>query len=349
MKSISIIIPVYMVERYIERCVRSIISQTNHKVQIECILVDDASPDNSISIVNQLLYSYEGSTDFKIVKHKMNLGLSEARNTGIRHATGDYFLFVDSDDYITEDCIEKFMETIELYPNVEVVKGNHIGRMGVNVSRVPQSPMGNDSLMELFYLSYIPCMAWNTLIKRSVIEKWQLFFVPGILYEDSLWSYQLFRHVDSFVFIADRTYYYEEYNDNSITSGNKNLPDSLKVLPSYAKILEERLKTFDVKHEVSYTLFVITPLLQMVDMIMKDKRVDDTMRYRLSRMKLLLTKVSLRHFRLILVVFELVLYWPFNRLIRFRLFRHHYDDIMKSVYILASYSPFNLLRKFNFR
>ena len=118
---VSIIIPVYNVSPYIERCIKSVMNQTYQ--DIECILVNDASPDDSIDIAKLLIENYDGPIQFQILSHGHNRGLSAARNTGIDASTGDYLYFLDSDDEITPDCIKLLMDEVKKYPNVEMVQG----------------------------------------------------------------------------------------------------------------------------------------------------------------------------------------------------------------------------------
>ena len=86
--SLSIIIPIYNVEKYIERCLESIISQDTSRYEIECVLINDCTPDNSITIARNIINNYHGNIQFRVLEHEKNKGLSEARNTGIRNATG---------------------------------------------------------------------------------------------------------------------------------------------------------------------------------------------------------------------------------------------------------------------
>ena len=104
---VSIIIPVYGVENYIERCLYSVMQQDSKSVSLECILVDDCSPDNSINIAEKMIKDYSGGIRFEILSHEKNQGLSVARNTGMNSAKGRFLFFMDSDDYITDDCIVK--------------------------------------------------------------------------------------------------------------------------------------------------------------------------------------------------------------------------------------------------
>lgn len=110
---ISIIIPVYQVSDYVERCIRSVMSQTF--MGIECIIVDDATEDDSIKKCQQLIEEYNENLEgkeriiFKILRHEKNRGLSAARNTGTKAAIGEYIFYLDSDDEITLDCMDKMM------------------------------------------------------------------------------------------------------------------------------------------------------------------------------------------------------------------------------------------------
>lgn len=123
MLAVSVIIPVYNVSLYVERCLQSVLAQT-YPVR-ECIIVDDASPDDSIAKCERLIDSYEGDMRFLILHHSKNRGLSAARNTGLKAATGGYIFFLDSDDEITPDCIERLSTPIEKDPSIEMVQGNH--------------------------------------------------------------------------------------------------------------------------------------------------------------------------------------------------------------------------------
>ena len=101
---VSIIVPVYNVEKYINRCFESIINQ--RYTNIECIFVDDCSPDNCFEILNQRIAEYSGEIEFRIIRHIQNKGLSEARNSGTYQSSGEYVYYLDSDDEITQDCIQ---------------------------------------------------------------------------------------------------------------------------------------------------------------------------------------------------------------------------------------------------
>ena len=121
--SISIIIPVYNVEKYIVKCLQSVASQTLTK-GIECIIVDDLGSDNSIQLALDFINNYEGDISFSIIHRKQNGGLSAARNTGIEAATKKYLYFLDSDDEITPDCTELMWGLIDKHGEVDLVQGS---------------------------------------------------------------------------------------------------------------------------------------------------------------------------------------------------------------------------------
>ena len=105
MIKVSIIIPIYKVEQYIEKCLNSVLEQSYDGVKIECILVDDCSPDKSMEIVHAIVGNYQGNISFVFLKHLENKGLSAARNTGLNAASGEYVMFVDSDDWLPNDSL----------------------------------------------------------------------------------------------------------------------------------------------------------------------------------------------------------------------------------------------------
>lgn len=104
--NISVIVPVYNVEKYIERCITSIINQTFTE-GVECIVINDCTPDKSMEIVERLVSKYDGSIQFKLIYHEKNKGIAAVRNTGLDTATGDYTIYIDSDDYCELDMLEK--------------------------------------------------------------------------------------------------------------------------------------------------------------------------------------------------------------------------------------------------
>ncbi len=221
---VSIIIPVYNSSMYIERCMRSVLAQTYS--DIECLLIDDCSVDNSMELVRNMLSEYKGAILFSIIKHEKNRGLSAARNTGIQAATGDFLYFLDSDDAIDESCIELLSNLAIKYEGVDMVQGNCLrdgkDNVGYSLKRgIPEYVDGNKMVKALFYETSMPCTAWNKLLRRNFLVEYHLFFKENIYHEDILWSYYLAKYMHSFAVCYLYTYLYF-INNNSITKSIQN-------------------------------------------------------------------------------------------------------------------------------
>ena len=236
--SLSIIIPVFCVSAYVERCLKSVMNQSYDL--FECILVDDASPDDSIAKCEQMISEYEGPISFRIIHHKQNRGLSAARNTGTDAATGDYILFVDSDDILSNDCVEKLMAPVLKDDSVEMVFGGWMilsEAGGFAVSKKfkweKKEFVTNEEVRNFYYNPsriFVPA-AWNKLIKRNFLYQNNLRFREGQLWEDVLWSFFVVKHLSHLVSIADVTYFYY-YRVTSISKGtviNESIRHHLKI------------------------------------------------------------------------------------------------------------------------
>lgn len=232
---VSIIIPVYNVEKYIERCIHSVISQ-QYTGQIECIIVDDKTPDNSIFIIETMIKSYQGNINFKVVHHDRNLGLSAARNTGLKYATGEYVYFLDSDDEIESDCIDVLCKPL-LNGHYDFVIANYrVDKEGNHIYVIPiDSGEYNKNIQRMFLLHQWPSMAWNKLCNLDFIKKNKLYFQEGLIHEDILWSFNLAIHAKSFYVCNETTYVYC-YRENSIVNEAGNIK---KHLDSFIQILSK--------------------------------------------------------------------------------------------------------------
>lgn len=210
MLAISVIIPVYNVSLYVERCLKSILVQT-YPVR-ECIIVDDASPDDSIAKCEKLIDSYEGNIRFSILHHSRNMGLSAARNTGLRAATGDYVFYLDSDDELTWDCIEKLAKPIERDSSIEMVVGNHQSipyhRNLGNITREEEFTSLAEVRNSYFEKCILPVVAWNKLLSRRFLMDNSLFFMDGIIHEDIPWIFHMLKHLRHMYVVPDVTYLY---------------------------------------------------------------------------------------------------------------------------------------------
>lgn len=216
-RMISVIIPVYQVSEYVERCLRSVMAQSY--TDIECVIVDDATKDDSIVKCERLIKEYNenlrGRIRFKILHHEVNRGLSASRNTGTAAATGDYLFYLDSDDYIAPNCIERLVSVVDNDPSVEFVQGN--GKMICDGNESLLYSLGedlslsnNDDVRKAFYKNRnIYISVWNKLLKKSFVEEAQLYCREGLVFEDLLWTYYLLKALDKAYLCKEVTYYYE--------------------------------------------------------------------------------------------------------------------------------------------
>lgn len=223
---ISIIIPVYNVSSYIERCLQSVMQQTYG--EIECLLVDDASPDDSIEKCERLIEAYKGPIRFLILHHEHNRGLSAARNTGTEAATGDFILYLDSDDALTDDCIETLVVPVLRDASIEMVVGNYerlsdgypLPATMMSRTDLPEAEFcGRETVRSYFFEGkgfYVT--AWNKLIKRQFLQEHQLRFMEGVLYEDNPWTFQVVKYLSHLYIVPTVTYLHYRRPD-SITTG----------------------------------------------------------------------------------------------------------------------------------
>ena len=246
-KKVSIIIPVYNKEDYIERCVCSVINQTYRCLEV--ILIDDCSPDGSMAVARRAIAESEKSKDLEFVflRHENNLSLSEARNTGIRAASGDYLFFLDSDDALTPSCISLMMELVRMHPGVELVQGYTVSvpdDIYFHTEELNYMGYRESNLLYVYEMNRMrnfPITAWNKLLNRDFVVRNNLFFMKGIIHEDLHWVFYVARCVSRYAFIPETTYL-RYYTPNSIMTNLK----PQKSCASIAKIL------YDVVPKIDY-------------------------------------------------------------------------------------------------
>lgn len=219
--TVSIIVPIYNVSEYIGECIQSIINQSYRNIEI--ILVDDCGTDDSIAIAENLLRDSE--LTWKTECHSTNRGLAAARNTGVAAATGEYLFFIDSDDFISTDAIEKLINQA-LDTQAEITFGNCLDYENGQLSpgyatRAKETKLESNPLLAHF--SNCACStAWNKLIKTSWYKGTGISFVEGLLHEDEPWSLSLAFHAKKIAYLDSITYYYRQ-RGNSIMSSSLNL------------------------------------------------------------------------------------------------------------------------------
>ena len=263
---ISIVIPVYNVARYIKRCIDSVISQTYHG-ELECIIVDDASPDNSMELVEEILRTYNGPITFKAITHEHNKGLSGARNTGIRNATGEYLYFLDSDDEITPDCIESLTQIACTHPGTDIIQGNLVVTdtlyRGFELTQYGFPEYTTDRRwIQQHMLDDIPVTAWNKLIRKKFLLRNGLWFKEGLIHEDEHWKYQSFRHVESIAFCNTPTYIYYR-NAESLTEVKFKDRNFESLLSIYREFLADIPFPHQYRKDLTYAVGLSKRLSQL--------------------------------------------------------------------------------------
>lgn len=204
---ISVIVPIYNVEEYLIKCIKSIINQTYQNLEI--LLIDDGSTDNCLKICNNLQ-----KNDNRIrVYHKSNGGLSDARNYGVVRASGKYVCFVDSDDYIDAAMIEKLYMKIKK-ENADVCSCDVIAVSSNQESKVSRKYMSK-MIDDVYYGNGF---VWNKMYKKKLIEN-ILFDTTIHIYEDLLFNYTILAKKEvKYTFIKDPLYYYIQRNGSIMHS-----------------------------------------------------------------------------------------------------------------------------------
>ena len=243
MMKLSIIIPVYNVEQYLHSCVQSVITQTYQDLQV--ILVNDGSTDSSGVLCDQL-----AQQDSRIqVVHKTNGGLSDARNAGLRVATGEYVAFLDSDDvYLLNDGLEQLMALAQaeqpdvlLFQAVDVYPHHQTARKAYDVDYMA-THSGVEVFAQLVRTQSFNMSACFQLIRRELLEQHQIYFEKGLLSEDIDWSLRLWKYVQRVRAINLPMYGYQHREGSiSTTYTIRNLRSYKHIFAKFVQLYNERI------------------------------------------------------------------------------------------------------------
>ncbi|SFW19811.1 Glycosyltransferase involved in cell wall bisynthesis [Prevotellaceae bacterium HUN156] len=350
MHKISIIIPVYNVRNYIRRCLESIILQECTEVDIECILVDDCSPDDSMEIAASVIDDYNrkgGKIQFEMMHLPENRGHCAARNAAVRKASGDYFLFVDSDDYLEQDAVKSFVAELDSADwQPEVVMGNALSTYDKRLlSKIPEKKYIDNSNQEglnLILNRILFNTSWNKLVKAKVFTEYGLYFAEGIINEDLLWSYMLFLRARNILLLPRITYIYEDSNQQSITNTNTT-KKLLKFIRSRIFICNQIFSNPPRIIPPDYYGYLFCILHRMVDVLESqiNAEVDiDTERHEIYQLRRRLLHSTWKSGYPLLCCLIFTLYKPFYYIVKLKAFRNHFNNIIRAV-VAAS-------RKFHF-
>lgn len=295
---LSVIIPVYNVEKYLSQCLDSVLSQSFSNFEV--ILVDDGSQDNSGKICEEY-----AEKDCRInVYHNSNGGVSAARNFGLSKAKGNYIVFLDSDDFYSDSTFfEKLYQKVDNVPDVEVVsfpvqyyfgENDFQTKWSYDVSVLEKIDDVSLLLSELIARDCLIIYPWDKAIKRSFLMENNLMFKIGMKNEeDAEWCLRMFPRVKKFAFMETPTHLYRQNREGSATSKTSNihLENMFSVLEEYSqKFLKSDLVEENVLlHYMAYRYTIMCGALMMLpkndfkkDMRKKLKSYRWLLKYRLS-------------------------------------------------------------------
>lgn len=252
---ISVIVPVYNVEEYIEECIESIVNQTLKEIEI--IIVNDGTKDNSIKKIEKYF-----SDPRIILINKENGGISSARNAGLKIARGEYISFIDSDDFIEPTMLEDLYNNSEkaeiVFSNI-ISYDNKTGNKSYSESRIEFGILNKGSY--LFNTLNLPFATLNKIYKKDYLERINLTFIKGIIYEDSIFSIKALFLANKVKYI-DKNHYNYRVNRNGSTmtithsDRKKEKFNSFNLLAvNSLKIIVEEIENFEKKYGKNWSIF----------------------------------------------------------------------------------------------
>lgn len=216
---VTISIPLFKCEDFLEKCLDSVRFQTYKNLEV--ILVNDQTPDNSVQIAENFIQKYQ-LQNWKIIHLEKNSGLSVVRNKGIDEARGKYLFFLDSDDEILPDTISKMVAHAEK-EDLQMVVGSVISKRLEDGKRLDVFPIksfetlrGNRAIFETFVNGDYPVSSWNKLVRLDFLRNNQLYFTAGLFAQDALQSFKTALKLDSIGFLRDITYIYYLHQNSVI-------------------------------------------------------------------------------------------------------------------------------------
>lgn len=265
--AISVIVPVYKVERFVTRCVNSLFGQSMRH-NVEFIFVDDASPDKSIDIVRQRLGCYpERRTQVKILRHEKNLGLPAARNTGLKAACGEYIYHCDSDDFLEPTALEQMYATIKKH-DADIVWCDWFLSLE-RCKRVMPQPSYETPIDALkgMLSGAMKYNVWNKLVRRTLYADNGITFPSGHSMGEDMTMLCLFACADSVCHCCQPLYHYVRQNTESFTQMDRqinachlkdlryNMERAIKfLLLKYGDSLEKELAFFQLETKFPFLL-----------------------------------------------------------------------------------------------
>lgn len=234
---VTISIPIYKCEEFLERCLLSVLGQTYKNLEVT--LINDQTPDNAVEIAEQFIQKHN-LQNWKIYHLEENSGLSVVRNKGIDTAEGKYLFFLDSDDTITPDCIETLVEIAEK-TNAEMTisqlecEQQETGEKSICIKIRAKEDIieGNDNLLKAFADGKLVTYAVNKLFIVDYLRQNKLYFVKGLFAQDELWTFHLVLKINKIAIYKGITYTYYLHKKSVIHNRNKRNFDNWFTIGQY--------------------------------------------------------------------------------------------------------------------
>ena len=243
MAKLAVIVPIFNVEQYVEKCINSLTGQTMHDIDIIC--VDDCGTDNSMEVVKRLA---NDDARIKIIKNEQNSGLSESRNNGIRACNAEYVMFCDSDDWFAPDMCEKMYNAITAdgadiaICGTEVIYEADHDQKKLDDGYFAVRHTGTHAKTNDIVREYAVC-AWNKIYRRDIIEQHNVWFPRGLKYEDEYFWRAYMNWVNKIAFVPEKLYKYRRragsIMSNTFNQKQKQNTDNLKIAFAYFDYLKE--------------------------------------------------------------------------------------------------------------
>ena len=263
MPKVSVIVPVYNVEEYLERCLDSLVNQTLKDIEI--IIVNDGSTDGSKEKIQKYINTYKNI----VYLEKKNGGLSSARNYGIPYAKGEYIGFVDSDDYVELTMYEK-MYNKAIEEKSDMVECDFIweypNKKREDIGKVYSSK--KEAIIEA------RVVAWNKIIKKDIIEKTKITFPEGLRYEDIEFFYKIVPYLDKISFVKETLVHYVQRESSIANTQNERTGEIFKIWENVLNYYIENniFNEYRSELEYSYTRILLCSSLKRITKV-KDKKV----------------------------------------------------------------------------
>ena len=271
---VSILVPLYNVEKYVRRCVESLFSQTYHN--IEYVFVNDCTPDKSMEIIDDCINKYGIRDKCKVISHQQNQGICASRNDCLANASGDYFLFVDSDDYIDRDMVE-LLVAAAIRDNADISGCGYIEEYDDHSVEIPQKYTNDyNEMLKAITVLTLKGVMWKLLIRRSIVVDNHIHFMPEKnMVDDYLFCCQVFYFSHRFTGVDKCMYHYIQFNPNNYSQRTfYNINHQAEAIREAERFYKEKGVYDIVKKELYIRKFIAKKPLLM------DKKCIDVKKWR---------------------------------------------------------------------